>query len=264
MGRMEEKLSKLNQSVEKTMKLVDIMADAGSAMRLQDIAEKSGIPTSTVLRMLNTLLAMGYVNQDPETLKYSLSLKFAYIGARAKAQSSILQLAHPYLRRLAEQTGECTCFAAEQSHEVVYLDVIAEAANNILTVTQRIGKRAPLYCTGIGKLFLAEYTPEELDTYCQKVQFVQFTEKTLTTPEALRAELTQIRAQGFAADNEECDIGTRCIAAPVRDYTGRIIAGISVTAPTLRLNRERMEQILPIILSTVGELSQKLAYQSKE
>ena len=114
---MEEKLSKLNQSVEKTMKLVDIMADSASAMRLQDIAEKSSIPPSTVLRMLNTLLAMGYVNQDSETLKYSLSLKFAYIGARAKAQSSILHLAHPFLRALADmgKAGFFNVFHAQPS-----------------------------------------------------------------------------------------------------------------------------------------------------
>ena len=261
---MEEKLSKLNQSVEKTMKLVDIMADSASAMRLQDIAEKSSIPPSTVLRMLNTLLAMGYVNQDSETLKYSLSLKFAYIGARAKAQSSILHLAHPFLRALADETGECTCFAEEQSHEVVYLDVVAEAANNILTVTQRIGKRAPLYCTGIGKLFLTQYTDAELDEYCRTTEFTQFTDATLTTPEALRAELARIRAQGYAMDNEECDIGTRCVAAPVRDYTGRIIAGISVTAPSLRLTPERSAQFLPLIFQTVDALSRKLAYQGHE
>lgn len=261
---MEEKLSKLNQSVEKTMKLVDIMADSGSAMRLQDIAEASGIPASTVLRMLNTLLAMGYVNQDSETLKYSLSLKFAYIGARAKAQSSTLHIAHPFLRRLADETGECTCFAEEQNHEVVYLDVIAEAANNILTVTQRIGKRAPLYCTGIGKLFLTQYSEAELDEYCRTTEFTQFTDTTLTTPEALRAELERIRMQGYAMDNGECDIGTRCVAAPVRDYTGRIIAGVSVTAPSLRLTGERAAQFLPLVLQAADQFSRKLAYQGHE
>jgi DNA-binding IclR family transcriptional regulator len=260
---MQEKLSKLNQSVEKTMRLVDIMADAGSAMRLQDIAEASGIPTSTALRMLNTLLSMGYVNQDAETLKYSLSLKFAYIGERAKQQSSLLQIVHPYLQELAERVGECACFAVEQAHEVVYLDFISGASDNILTVTQRIGKRAPLYCTGIGKLFLTEYTEDELDDYLRTTELVRFTDTTLATPELLRAALPQIRAQGYAPDNEECDIGTRCVAAPVRDYTGRIVAGISVTAPSLRLTSQRADEILPIIQETVAAVSARLAYQGK-
>ena len=259
---MEEKLSKLNQSVEKTMKLVDIMADSASAMRLQDIAEKSSIPPSTVLRMLNTLLAMGYVNQDSETLKYSLSLKFAYIGARAKAQSSILHLAHPFLRGLADETGECTCFAEKQDDQAVYLDVFSDASDGILTVTRRIGRRAPLYCTGVGKLFLLNDSHEELEHYFERTPIVRYTDRTITTLSGLERELADIRSRGYAVDNEECDRGARCIAAPVRDYTGRVIAGISVTAPALRMTPERMESLVPLVVGTAAQISRKLAFET--
>ncbi len=257
---MEEKLSKLNQSVEKTMRLVEIMARSGAPRKLQSIAQEAQMPASTALRMLNTMLTLGYVNQDPETLKYSLSLKFTHLGEQAAAQVSPTSLAHPLLAALSRKTGECTCFAEEQDDQAVYLDVVSDSADNILTITRRIGKRAPLYCTGVGKLFLLNDTHEELEQYFQRTPIVRYTDHTITTLAELETELQTIRANGFAYDNEECDRGARCIAAPVRNYTGRVVAAISVTAPSQRMTAERMEGLIPLVQETAVQISRKLAY----
>lgn len=242
------------------MMLVEIMAMHNEPMKLQSISEEADIPASTTLRMLNTLLEMGYVNQNKDTLRYSLSLKFAYIGEQVKRQANITQISHSYLIELSSTVGECSCLAIEENKEILYLDVISNQANNILTTTQRIGKRAPLFCTGIGKLLLTNYTPNELVNYSQSTPFLPFTPKTITSLAALNLELEKIREQGYALDNEECDQGAKCIAAPIYDYSGKIIAGISITAPSVRLQSERIEVILPILLETAKKISISLGY----
>lgn len=257
---MGEKLSKPNQSVEKAMMLVEILAEAQTSMKLQEIAATADMPASTALRMLNTLLNLGYINQDRVTLQYSLSLKFAYIGESARKQTDFNRTAHSFLVDLAKETGECACFAVEQNSEVVYLDVIS-SENGILTVTHRIGKRAPMYCTGVGKLLLTNYSDEELKSYVDNTQMVRYTDRTIMTLAELKDELDRIRSRGYAVDDEECDIGARCVAAPVYDYTGKIVAGISVTAPTPRLSSERIEVIAPTVMDAAADISRGFAFQ---
>lgn len=257
---MQEKLSKPNQSVEKVMRLIEILAEADAAMRLQDISAAADMPASTALRMLNTLLKLGYVNQDRDTLQYSLSLKFTYVGEKVQKQVNLNRLAHPYLVELTKAIGESSCFAVEQNSEVVYLDSIV-SANSILTATQRIGKRAPMYCTGVGKLLLLNYDSASLSTYVSGTQMIRYTDNTITALDELQLELDAIRSRGYALDDEECEPGARCVAAPVYDYTGRVVAGISVTAPSLRLGAERIEAVAPIVVGTAQEISRGLAFQ---
>ena len=257
---MGTKLSKRNQSVEKTMKLVEIMASHNVPMKLQDISIEADIPASTVLRMLNTLLEMGYVNQNKDTLRYSLSLKFAYIGELVKRQVNITQIVHPKLIDLSNAVGECCCLAVEDDSEILYLDFFSNQANNILTTTQRIGKRAPMYCTGIGKLLLTNYTEEELAAYVKNTQLIPYTSNTLTSLVQISIELEKVKEQGYAIDDEECDQGAKCIAAPIYDYSGKVVAGISVTAPSVRFKQERVDAILPVLLRIAGEISTTLGY----
>jgi len=260
---MGTKLAKKNQSVEKTMKLVEIMASHRKPMKLQNISEEAGIPASTVLRMLNTLLEMGYVNQNPDTLRYSLSLKFAYIGEQVKQQVNITQIVHPYLLDLSNAVGECSCLAVEEQGEILYLDFLSNQVNNILTTTQRIGKRAPMYCTGIGKLLLTNYSEEELAFYVKNTQLIAFTPNTLTSLVQISLELEKVREQGYAVDDEECDQGAKCIAAPIYDYSGTIVAGISVTAPSVRFQGDRTETILPVLLETAQRISKLMGFENK-
>lgn len=257
---MEEKRAAMNQSVEKTMKLVEILSESSTPMKLQDVARAAGMPASTAMRMLHTLSVLGYVDQETESLRYHLTLKFSFIGDRIARQTDVHQISHPKLAALASSAGECVCFAVRQGDDLVYLDVIAEQADNILTVTQRIGKRAPLYCTGIGKLLLSSCDPQELEAYLGRTDLVRFTERTLTDPDILKAELSQVRRQGYAFDAQECDMGACCVAAPVYNYSGKMVAGISITAPILRLPTERVRELLPAVCATAADISAALGY----
>lgn len=259
---MPAKLSKVNQSVEKVIQIIEVMAKEGPSMRLQDIALKTDMPASTALRMVNTLLVYGYVNQDPDTLQYSLSLKFAQIGNIVAAQVSLTQIAHPLLVELSRRCQESCCLAVDDEMELIYTDVV-DGPDNMLKIMQRIGKRAPLHSTGIGKLLLLNYSRDRLREMIRVKGLTPLTPNTACTEEALLDRLAQIRTQGYALDDEECELGARCVAAPVYDYTGKVVAGISVSGPISRLSSERIAVIVPVVQETAGKISRLLACPDK-
>ncbi len=255
---MSAKLSKVNQSVEKVLQIIEVMAKEGGPMRLQDIALKTDMPASTTLRMVHTLLVYGYANQDPDTLRYSLSLKFAQIGSIVSSQVSLSQIAHPLLVELSRRCQESCCLAVESEMELVYTDVV-DGPDNMLKIMQRIGKRAPLYSTGIGKLLLLNYSRERLRELIRVKGLAPLTPNTACTEDALLERLEQIRKQGYALDDEECELGARCVAAPVYDYTGQVVAGISVSGPVSRLSIERIAVIVPVLQDTARRISRLMA-----
>ena len=148
-----EKRSKSNQSVEKTFQIIETMAEARRPIRLQDISQQTKLPASTVLRMINTLVDLGYAFQEQETLRYGLTLQFARIGSLAGSGIGLRDYAHPVMEKLSTACGEACCLAIEQNEEVVYIDLV-DGPDNMLRIMQHIGKRAPMHCTGIGKLLL--------------------------------------------------------------------------------------------------------------
>ncbi|WP_458861775.1 IclR family transcriptional regulator [Acidaminobacterium chupaoyuni] len=256
---MSEKRTKVNQSLEKALQIVEVLADSRQPMRLQDLAEKAQLPACTALRFLNTLLVHGYVHQDALTMRYSLTLKFAKIGSQVGAQMDLRNLARPELLELSAQCGESCCLALEENHQVVYVDVV-DGPDGMLKIMQRIGKRAPLHCTGVGKLFLLNYDMSQLEHYIEEYGLPPLTAKTITTREGLMQELHTIGERGYALDDEECELGARCVAAGIRDYTGKIVAGISVSGPLHRMEGEHLEEIRRCAAETAKRLSQLMAY----
>lgn len=254
---MKDKTAKKNQSVGRVFQIIEIMASTKTSMRLLDISETLSLPASTVLRFLNTLMAFNYVSQDPETLKYRLSTKFCMIGNLVNSQFSIRETVRPYLVELSEKCQESACLAIEDDMSVVYIDVV-DGPDSMLKTMQRIGKIAPLHCTGVGKLLMLNYTMGKLDMLIAEKGLPLLTLNTITTKEKLMAELEKIRTQGYSLDDEECEIGAKCIAAPLRDYTGNIVACISVSGPVSRMTCEKMENIKEVINQTALDLSIKL------
>ena len=257
---MPRKLSKINQSVEKVFQIIEIMANSRESMRLQDIALKADIPVSTVLRLINTLVSCGYANQDPITLKYSLSLKFTLIGSLVSSQTSIRDIAHPLLLELSKKCKESVCLAIEQDMEVVYLDVI-DGPDGILKITQRIGKVAPLHSTAVGKILMLNYDSVQLNQVIALKGLTALTPNTITNKEELLEELEKIKTQGYALDNEECELGARCIAAGIKDYSGKYIGAISISGPITRMTMEQIDAYKYIVIDTAQSISELMAYK---
>lgn len=255
----KEKLSKKNQSVEKAFQIIEIMAANRGPLRLNEIATRLGLPTSTVLRFLSTLMSFDYVNQDAQTLKYSLSLKFCHIGNLVSSQFDMREIVRPFLRELADRCNESVCLVIEENMMSAYIDVI-DGPDSMLKTLYRIGKTAPLHSTGVGKNLLLNYDEAKLDDMIKKKGLNALTTNTITTKEGLLMELERVRAQGYALDNEECEIGVKCIAAPLKDYTGKVIASISVSGPISRMTMDKIGAIKDIIKDSALKISQELMY----
>ena len=256
---MNDKAVKRNRSVEKALSIVEVMAQSSRPMRLQEIASKVGIPASTAMRFLTTLAHRNYVSQDPESLRYALTLKLCNIANQISFRSSMRDLVRPQLIELSDLCQESSCLAVEDESQVVYIDVV-EAPDMMLRTLQRIGKRAPLHSTGVGKCLLVNYTERQLQWLAEEHGFERLTENTITGIEELRREVNLVRERGYAVDNEECEPGVRCLAVPLRDYTGQVVASISISAPTSRLTMEKVEELEPKIKTVAAYMSHELGY----
>ena len=255
---VNEKQLKLNQSVEKAFVLIELMANHNQSMRLQEIAKQAGIPQPTALRILYTLMKLGYIMQDEDTLKYSLSLKFSLIGAQVASQIDLRDIVKPYLNDISRRCGEANCLSIREGRELLYIDNV-DGRDSLLTVTQKIGKRAPLYCTAAGKQYLTQMSREELKRFIFENPLRRLTEHTIITYGELCKELDLIREQGYSLDNEECELGVRCIAVPIRNFHDEIIATISVSGPIARMDEEKMVFINEVLAEYVSKIEVTMA-----
>lgn len=252
--------TKRNQSIAKALQIVEVMADAEGPMRLQDIGKNVKLPASTVLRFLKTLMDHGYVEQNPRTLQYYLTLKFCQISERIKRQIKVRDIAHPVLVELSRELSEATSLAVARDGQVVYVDVV-EGPDHMLQTLQRIGKIAPMNSTGVGKALMQDYSGEEINALVTQHGLPKLTPKTIGSKRALVKELAQVRELGYATDDEECEVGVRCVAAPVRDYSGAVVAAISTSGPVGRLTPGKAKKIAPRMIGAAAEISRQLGYE---
>jgi DNA-binding IclR family transcriptional regulator len=160
---------------------------------------------------------------------------------------------------MVEKSNETSYVAIYKENHIVYLDVIE--TNLTVRVVSRVGSRLPAYCTASGKVHMAHMSEEELDELLAKMTFTQHTPSTIADADAMHKALEQVRKDGYAIDDEELDPGVRCIAAPIRDYTRRIVGAISISGPSMRISNERIkEELVPLILTSAADLSTRLGY----
>ena len=247
-----------NLSIMKALDIIEYLAEQNNEpQRMCDIARALDLNISTISRFLSSLVSRGYVRQDADTARYMLTLRFCGIAGRISSNLQVYNLALPVMKEISREVRETVCLAVEQNAMVEYIGVV-HAADQMMQTLQRIGNRAPMYCTGIGKLLLCSHTEEEVRQILRQRGMEAFTPNTITDEEALLAELDRVRAQGYAYDNEECEIGARCIAVPVCNQYGQIIAGVSVTGPSIRLTDEKIRSFLPYFTAQVQRISSLL------
>lgn len=252
-----------NQSGEKLLTILEYMVAQEEPIRLLDISRDLNLNSSTVLRFLTTLVNAGYVEQEPETLKYYPTYKICAVSDQMRMHANIRMTARPYMRQLNQIFGESVCMAIEDNMKSVYIEVIREQNQALMTV-QRVGSTAPLHCTGIGKLFFLNHSEAEIERYVQVEGLTKFTDNTITSKWQLDREIQKIRERGYSYDEEERELGSRCIAFPIYDFSGKIIAGISVTGPVTRLTDELVNPRLDDFRSITMELSKKMGYKASD
>lgn len=252
---------KKNQSLKKALDILEVMVDLTAPARLQDIAQKADMSPSTVLRFLNTFIDFGYAKQDPDTSLYYLTLKLADLGNRNRINYPFQGSLRKYIKDIATHFNESSSLCIEDNMQMVYI-ATEEGPSHMLQTLSRIGRIAPMHSTGVGKIFLTQYSDTKLDELVKKRGLAKLTEKTITSLPELKAEIEKVRKQGYAFDEEECEIGVRCVAVPIKEYSGKIVAAMSISAPITRLTYERTNEIIKYLLDLSAQASAELGYKS--
>jgi len=253
----------INQSAIKTMSIIELLAKNGSAMRLNDIAKELEMNVSTASRFLSSLRSAGYVEQNPDTLRYRLTLKIHAIVNNIDSISYLRETANPFLHALAERFNECICLGVEREMKVVYIDIVM-GRDKTYRSEARIGNSTSLHCTGIGKLLMLNYSEEQICSWEQRRGYTIYTKNTIRNREELLNSIREARELDYAFDNEECEEEAHCIAVPIRDYTGKVIAGISVSGNVNHLTDEKIEKNKDFLIETARKISWRMGYQKEK
>jgi len=224
-----------------------------NGMTLTEIAEKLDESPATVYRVLSTFEARQAVEMDSASQEWFIGPTSFRLGAAFLRRKDVVERARPVMRELMEETGETANLGAEVSGEVMFLSQV-ETHENIRAFFPP-GTMSPMHASGIGKALLAHADQTRINKYVTRKNLESFTENTLSNQEQLRAELVKIKAQGYAFDNEEKSTGMRCVAAPIFNFYGEAIVGISISGPSIRLPLERIEQVSKMVMEKANLLS---------
>ena len=246
------------QSVERTLDILESLVDFASEVGLVEISQVVTLPLATVHRLLGTLIRRGYVKQNRQNRKYSLGFRALQMGNDMRQRFALRLEARPFLHRLMERTGESANLAVLDDGEVVYID--QAQSSKILRMFTQLGNRVPAHSTGSGKVMLAFGTAEATDGVVRRYGMPPRTPHTIVDPLRFRDELARIRAQGFALDDEEHEEGVRCLAVPVRDGSGQVVASLSVSGPVTRLGDQQIHDFTAEILECGAQLSARMGF----
>lgn len=245
----------MNTSLAKALAVLDLFNEKDTKLTLTEIAQRMGTRPGSIYPIVYTLLKFGYLERDAETKKYSLGLKILALANQILSSLDIRERAKPVLKKLARELEANAHLAVLYEDEVLYLD--REEAAPSVVIPSVIGRRVPPHCTALGKVLLA-HNPEALERILAKGPLPALTPNTITNPEVLRRELERVRTQGYAVDWEEFHEGNICVAAPVRNYRGRVVAAISVSLTKARLTRDPLDRFVQGVLKGGMEISAEM------
>jgi IclR family transcriptional regulator, KDG regulon repressor len=246
------------KSLHKVIDILEIFAECGP-LGIRDLAARTGFPPATVHRIVTTLMKRGYLQQNNVAKSYHLSTKFMVLADRVQDQFDLIPIARPYLERMSLETKENANLCVWDGYEVVYIDHV-HSRDHILQSFTRLGARAPLHATGVGKVFLSHLSESDLLEYFDRQELIPFTAATITDKNRLEAEVRLIRKAGYAVDNEEKENGVRCVAAPILNHKNEIVAAISVSGSSQRIDEARIPAIGQIVLECGRGISNMLGW----
>jgi DNA-binding IclR family transcriptional regulator len=243
------------QVIERMFSLIDVLASREEAISLKEISEKTGLHPSTTHRILNDL-AVGRFVDRPEAGSYRLGMRLLELGNLVKGRLNVRDAALGPMRELHKLTQQPVNLSMRQGDEIVYIER-SYSERSGMQVVRAIGGRAPLHLTSTGKLFLAADDPQRVRSYATRTGLAGHTRNSITQLPALERELSKARQYGIARDNEELELGVRCMAAGIYDDQGKLVAGLSISAPADRLD----EGWLPKLQATANEISGALGFK---
>ncbi|HUH39852.1 MAG TPA: IclR family transcriptional regulator [Castellaniella sp.] len=244
------------QVLERAMRILDVLAKQRDPVPLKDLAAATGLHASTTHRILGDLVTGRYVERVDSGL-YRLGMRLLELGSLVKGRLDVRTAALAPMRELHKQTGQTVNLSLQQGDEIVYIER-AWSERSGMQVVRAIGGRAPLHLTSTGKLFLSTWDPRNVRSYAMRTGLAGTTRNSLTQLEQLDRELALVRRHGYSRDNEELELGVRCIAAGVYDDSGALLAGLSLSAPAERMR----DDWIPVLLETAAHISEALGYEA--
>ena len=254
----------LVQSIERVSVILDVLGEYPQGISFGDLSTKVALSKGTIHRLLSTLAFLGYVRQDAQTKKYNLGFKLVELGNRLLSQIDFRTEARPFLVELADRTRETVHMVILEKYEVLYIDKVeASGHSSGLRMVSMLGARVPAHCCAVGKVLLAALAEEKITDLARVQGLARRTENTITDPVVLMDHLKRVRKNGYALDNEENEIGIRCVAAPIYNQVGEVIAAISLSVPAIRIKARELEtELKDQVVQTAAKISQKLGYYS--
>jgi IclR family transcriptional regulator, KDG regulon repressor len=244
-------------SVKNALRILNSFTMDEPEKKVSDISSSLGLNKSTVSRTMATLASEGFVFKDPETKKYRLGFSILTLSGIINSNMDIVRESQPILNKLVETLGETAHISIFDHLEVVYLQKVE--CNHPVRFLTHVGKRNPPYCTSSGKVLLAYSSPDIIEAIINQ-GLKQYTKNTITDPDKLRSHLNEIREHGYAYSVEEFSEGVITIAAPIYDYTGKVIAALSVVGPKQRIQQQKIPFFAKKVMSASTEISQNMGY----
>ena len=246
------------QVLERTFAVLDVLAQHPGPVSLKLISEQTGLHPSTAHRILNDLTC-GRLVERPEAGSYRLGMRLLELGNLVKARLDVRDAALKPMRALHKFTQQPVNLSVRQGDEIVYVER-AYSERSGMQVVRAIGGRAPLHLTSVGKLFLAHDDVQRVRAYASRSGLIGGTRNSITDPTKLERELALVRARGYARDNEELELGVRCIAAGIRDDAGKLVAGLSISAPSDFLQDDWID----LLCRTAGQISAAIGFDPEQ
>ena len=248
-------------STSRLFQIIEFLACSRDWVSLRTMARELHISAASAYRSLNSLKELGYVRQHSEDARYQLTLKIAWVSAQVLENVQLRQIAHPFLQNLTSITNETTHLAVLEGREFVYIDKVDNT--QAMRMRSRVGQRGQLHCTAAGKSLLAFMPESELLPVLNTLKFQPVTENTITDPKRFQLHLSQVRRLGYAVDDEENEVGIRCIGSPIYDHAGRLAGALSISGWTITMTRERVPQLAPELIQTCQRISNELGFSGE-
>ncbi len=249
------------QSVDRALMLLEVISSTPEGFTLTEIVQKTDLTKTTALRLINTLLHCGYVRREKGSYRYKLGFKVLTLSTEFQKSLQWKEEAIPFMKQLQEFSKETTNLAVLDKADVVYIERIE--STHIIRASFRVGKRLPINCTALGKAMLAFMEPQKVAEIIDDMEFVVCTDKTIDNKEDFLECLKTIRREGYAIDNEENQIGVRCVAAPIFDHNDQVIAALSVSGPIMRISDGYLVQLGHKVKETADNISLHIGRRTK-
>lgn len=253
-------MGRLVPAVTRALDILELFLEGDGTLSAPEVTRRLQLPRTTVHELLTTLAARSYLVQIPDqTGRYRLGVRAYQLGSRYAEQLDLAAEGQQVAREVAETCDETVHVAVLEDTDVIYIAKVD--STHAVRMVSAAGRKLPAHCTSVGKMLLASLPPAELESRLMGRELVAMTQNSITEPDALLAALADVRERGVAAEHRESNPDVSCVAAPVRDSAGHVVAALSISVPMIRWSEQREQELADLAAKGAGDLSERLGHR---